>query len=272
MISRSLLADPTRPHWRRPGAPRPVAMTVFEPSGPGPYPVVLLSHGTGGEVGDLAWFAEGLAAGGHLVVGVDHHGNTSRESYDPRGFVRWWERPLDLSVALDAVLDTYDVDRDRIAVAGFSLGGYTAAALVGARVSTVAYAALAEDPGRAPVLPEYPNLVEDLRAVVDERGFADYVEECGRDVRDRRVRAAYLMAPMGGPLLDPDSLRGIGAPVRVVWGDADEILPPEVFARFYLTHVPDVSGRSLGADLGHYGFVSAAPPAGAVADALAFLG
>ncbi|WP_157641521.1 alpha/beta hydrolase family protein [Longispora albida] len=270
MITLSLV-DPSRPHWREAGAPRPVETVVFVPTGPGPHPVVLLSHGTGGEIADLAWFAEGLAAAGYLVAGVNHHGNTAREPYDPRGFVRWWDRPLDMSVALDGVLARYAADPARIMAAGFSLGGYTAVALAGARMSAAAYAALAASPEDAPPTPEYPDLDADLRAIIDEQDFAGYVAECGRDVRDRRVRAAYLMAPSGGPMLDPDSVARIGAPVRVVWGDADDILPPEAFAKFYLATVPDVSGRSLGAEVGHYDFVRGTLADVVVPDAVTFL-
>lgn len=48
-----------------------------------------------------------------------------------RASVRWWERPLDATFVLDEL-----GEREEIGVtgaAGFSIGGYTAAALLGAQ-------------------------------------------------------------------------------------------------------------------------------------------
>lgn len=53
------------------------------------FPVVLLSHGTGGTAASLGWLAHGLAAAGYVVLGVDHHGNTASEPYRAEGFLSW---------------------------------------------------------------------------------------------------------------------------------------------------------------------------------------
>jgi predicted dienelactone hydrolase len=70
-------------------------------SGMPAFPVLLLSHGTGGTAASLAWLARGLARRGFFVIGVDHHGNTGSEPYRPEGFLCWWERARDLTVILD---------------------------------------------------------------------------------------------------------------------------------------------------------------------------
>ncbi len=48
------------------------------------WPVVLLSHGTGGTAASLGWLAGRLAAAGFIVLGVDHHGNTAAGPTGPR--------------------------------------------------------------------------------------------------------------------------------------------------------------------------------------------
>src|SRR5688572_23095299 len=101
------LVDPDRPHWGQSDSPRPVPLTLWLPAGDGPHPVVLLSHGTGGAARDLARLAGALAADGFAAGGVDHHGDTYLQPYDPRGPGLWWERARDLSLALTYVLDTY---------------------------------------------------------------------------------------------------------------------------------------------------------------------
>jgi hypothetical protein len=85
----------------------------------------------------MAWLCRALVGAGFLAVAVDHHGNSFVDGYLPEGFAFWWERPRDLSFVLDRLGD------DRPAgAAGFPLGGYTAAALVGARVDEGLYRAL----------------------------------------------------------------------------------------------------------------------------------
>ena len=69
-----------------------------------------------------------------------HHGNTGYESNARLEAVAvWWDRPRDLSVLIDKLLAGprfgSRIDPRRIGVAGFSIGGYTALATVGARIS-----------------------------------------------------------------------------------------------------------------------------------------
>ena len=68
-----LLSDETRPHWADADARRPIRATVWMPEewAAQAAPVVLLSHGTGGEASDLAWLAQALCAEGFVVASVD---------------------------------------------------------------------------------------------------------------------------------------------------------------------------------------------------------
>jgi predicted dienelactone hydrolase len=67
---------------------------------PRKFPLVVLSHGTGGGAATLSWLAETLASNGYVVAAVNHHGNTAAEpSYRPQGFILWWERARDVSLS-----------------------------------------------------------------------------------------------------------------------------------------------------------------------------
>ena len=70
----------------------------------GSYPVVLMSHGLGGNFYTLGWLAAGLAKRGAIVVSVNHPNSTTRD-FDIRAGLDHWTRAEDLSVALDYILE-----------------------------------------------------------------------------------------------------------------------------------------------------------------------
>ena len=260
------LVDPARPALRGSG-PRPLRTTVWRPAA-ARSPVVLLSHGTGGHATNLAWLAEALADAGWAVVGVDHHGNTAADPpYVAEAFARWWERPLDLRRALDQVLAgaagqelAAALDPERVVAVGFSLGGYTAGALVGTRVSRAAFEAAARGRATLPPVPEYPGLVDELRA----RYGADpepLLAGCDDDVSDPRVRAAVLICPSVAVALDPASLAAVRCPVTVLSGGADDQVLPDVDIAIYAGRIPGAVHHSLGPGVRHYDLLDAATPA-----------
>lgn len=274
MSERHVWVDERRRHWRE-DSPRPVTVEVFRPPDDGPHPTVLLSHGTGGAVADLSWWAQPLADAGFAVIGVDHHGNNHITGYHAEAFAAWWDRPLDLSYALDRLGDAPFVDLDRVGVAGFSMGGYTAAALLGARIDPRIYAGLAAGQVAPPPTPEFPDLVAELLERWSPAQLTAAVETAVADYSDRRVRVGFLLAPSLGPALDPASLAAIDRPVMVCWGDADDTAAPAENALRYTELIPGARGRSLGADVDHYVFVRDASAGAPVrdtvlADSLAF--
>lgn len=264
------LADRSRPAYDdRPS--RPVRTTVWMPPGADRPPVVLLSHGTGGSVADLSWLATALVNAGIAVLGVDHHGNTYEEPYVAEGFARNWDRPRDMTFALDQLGDRFDLTR--VGAAGFSLGGYTAAALLGARLNTAVLRAIYDGELPPGPLPEFPDLLDQLRRRITDPDA--WLAEAGLSWRDDRVRAAFLMAPSQGMLLEPASLAAIDRPVEIRWGDADDNQVPAENARRYLSLIPGARGRSVGRDVGHYEFIHPGGDGAAIcpdvaADACAF--
>jgi predicted dienelactone hydrolase len=76
------------------------------PHAAGPrHPLIILSHGFGGTASDLAWLCTALAAHGFIAVAVNHPGNNALEAYTVEGYSLMWLRAVDLSAAIDAVLD-----------------------------------------------------------------------------------------------------------------------------------------------------------------------
>lgn len=108
----------------------------------GSHPLVVLSHGSGGNAAALGWIAGELAERGMVVVAPNHPGTTSRDSL-PSETVKIWERPADLSAVIDHSLQgglgDVQIDPTRIGAIGFSLGGYSVLGDAGARVTKQGY-------------------------------------------------------------------------------------------------------------------------------------
>lgn len=122
------------------------------PVAQGVYPVVVLSHGMGGNIRSLAWLAAGLAERGAVVVSVNHPNSTWGDFDLARG-LEHWSRVQDLSVALDAVLGDPElaahIDAGRVMAAGFSYGGWTALSMGGLRGDHAGYVAHCDTYGAA---------------------------------------------------------------------------------------------------------------------------
>ena len=110
--------------------------TVYENAEPltGKHPVVLLSHGWGGNFARMSWLASGLVERGAIVVAVNHPNSTTGD-LDNLDALNHWTRAQDLTAALDQVLQDPQfkpvIDATRIYAAGFSYGGWTALSLGG---------------------------------------------------------------------------------------------------------------------------------------------
>lgn len=257
--------DDERPNWSADG-PRPIRAHVWRPDQT-MGGTILVSHGTGGSAEEMEWLTGAFAAAGFLSVAVDHHGNNSVDGYEPEGFARWWERPRDLSVVLDRL--GADEDLGPVGAAGFSLGGYTAAALLGARVDAELYAALFAGTIPAVPPPEYPSLVEELRARLSDDDVAGWVADAGRDYSDARVRSAFLVCPAIARMLDEGSLAAVDRPVAIRSAGADDIAPPVDNADVYAQSIPGAELRSVGVEVGHYAFIGSNPEGSDVRDRVA---
>ena len=190
-------------------------------------PLIVLSHGTGGGAAGMAWLAETLASNGYIVAAVNHHGNTAAEpSYQLQGFMLWWERARDISVLIDKLLADPQfgahIDPSRIGVAGFSLGGYTALATVGARLAYQQWKSFCASQPAEPTCnlpPEASFSMENVQQLLDrDDRVKEAVSHAHESFRDARIRAAFAIAPALGPVMTEASLAEVKVPVRIIVG------------------------------------------------------
>jgi len=237
-----------------------VAQNASIPIAPSKFPLILLSHGTGGTALSLAWFGSALAARGFIVAGVNHPGNNAAEPYTVEGFSTWWERARDLSEVLNALLKdpTFGtrIDGNRIAAAGFSLGGYTMIEIAGGITDPAAFMDFCASPKadaicRSP--PEFPTLIEDFKKLMKEE--PDFLRHASDSYRDPRVRGVFVMAPALGPAFRPASLTKISIPVQIVAGEGDSNVPVGSGAKYLAANIPGAKLLIFEGTVGHYVFL-----------------
>lgn len=282
------LHDTTRQHCNG-GGPRPVIWSAWYPAQPlahpppqrantvfrlddvhpdapiglgDEFPVVMMSHGTGGSPESLGWLAGTVAAQGHVVIAPHHHGNTGSEPYRPEGFVCWWERATDISILLSVLGQSGPfagrLDLDRVSALGYSLGGYTALALAGARTSFANFVGWLDAKGAAFAGPrEFPDLAADMVALHQSSGpFRLSWQRQGDSFADPRIGCVIAIAPPP-PVraFDIGSLGEIACPVTLVTGEADTEAPTPDCTAWLLQANPRFRWVSAGQHVGHYTFL-----------------
>ena len=229
------------------------------------YPLVLLSHGTGGSAVMMLWLGHYLAARGYIVAAVNHHGNTAAEKQrNAQGFLLYWERAKDLRVVLDKMLADpvfgAHIDRARIGAAGFSLGGYTVISIAGGVFSPTEFDRFCHSRRKdftcepQPEFPDAPKLFAELKktdVVVQES-----LRHASDSYRDKRIKRVFAIAPALGSGFTRAGLSRIAIPVRIVVGQADEVAPPATNARRYASFIKGATLTVLSGNVGHYTFLA----------------
>ncbi|MGB8264770.1 MAG: hypothetical protein WCE44_00405 [Candidatus Velthaea sp.] len=238
------------------------------------YPLVVVSHGTGGTSMDVSWLCAGLAAAGYIVASLDHPGNNALEAPTVAGQTLWWMRANDLSRVIDGVLASArfgpHIDPARIGAAGFSLGGHTVLTIAGARSDPTLLDAYCARKPATPVCtgeatPDQPDVIARSKALAaSDPGYRAAAAANADSHRDPRVKAVFSIAPALGPAIVPASLAEIAIPVELVAGIGDPILPvidnaiPDALA------IPDARLVLLPRTVEHYTFLTDCAPAGRV--------
>jgi predicted dienelactone hydrolase len=215
---------------------------------PGSFALIVHSHGTGGDHFNHHDTLSALARAGFVAAAVRH----PRDNYlDSSGFATDLQligRAHHIVALIDAVLAdrTFGplVDKRRIGMAGFSAGGYTTLLIAGA----VPDFSLAAEYRRA--VPDDPYRARS-EAADRQRGKLDL-----KVVADKRVRAAFVMAPAAGYVFDRAGLSKVDVPVRLYRPTADEMLLHPWHAERVARMLPKPPEYQLIEGAGHYVFLA----------------
>jgi predicted dienelactone hydrolase len=178
----------------------------------GPYPLVVVSHGYPGNRFLLSPVAENLASKAYVVVSIDHTDSTYSDQAAFASTLR--NRPLDVSFVIDEMVKANRdvnspfkdlIDENRIALIGYSMGGYGVINKLGGGFS--------EKAAQFAGLP--PDALTPLQSA-----NPDFAKR-----RDPRIQAAVAFGPWGWNqgFWDAEGLKGIRTPMLFIAGGVDDV-------------------------------------------------
>ncbi|OJV07781.1 MAG: hypothetical protein BGO14_04650 [Chlamydiales bacterium 38-26] len=206
-------------------------------------PIVLISHDYAGDPHQLSWLIQGLAHQGFLVLGIQH-----RDTVEGKAHLNHWQRALDLSKMIDqfskSPLSGWG-NLNKIAVVGYSLGGTTAIIVAG---------------GRTTKLKNFKQESKDFSAEeiakINEALPTLNKTQMSKDWRDKRIKAAFVMAPSWPGLFDEMTLRKITIPIYILSVDADQGVKSKNNAEHLTKNIPQSIHQQIPGKAGPYVFIS----------------
>jgi predicted dienelactone hydrolase len=174
-------------------------------------PLIVISHGRAGWFGGHHATAAALADAGFVVAAIDHPGDNGSDKSRSGDLASLVERPADIKRLIDFMLggwaNSARLDRDRIGLFGYSMGGYTGLVVIGAL------------PDLRKDLPGCEG--SDFRACEQLRDGEVPVEQ---PTHDTRIKAAVIADPGPGIFFPAASLKAVKVPVQL-WSSDPKLAP-----------------------------------------------
>jgi predicted dienelactone hydrolase len=212
------------------------------PAASGSFPLIVISHGSGGSHLVYRTLAEHLARNG-FVVAMPEHPRNNRNNNDLEGTAaNLANRPRHVHLVIDWAFSSEAFGSclipDTVAIIGNSMGGYTALATAGG------------------VPTAFPHEAAYAQGADDQRPRQIEV------IPDSRVKALVLLAPAAAWFMAPGALRGVQVPI-LLWTAEKDSYTPEFHAQIIKAGVPDQTRieHRIAANAGHFSFLSPFPEA-----------
>ena len=214
----------------------PYSMNVSINSAPkeGVFPLILISHGSGG--GHLLYrtLAHHLASNG-FIVGLPEHPFNNRNNNSLEGTVEnLTNRPRHLSIAINWFFRSSEfkgfLKPDSVSIIGHSMGGYTALVVAGGVPTSFPHESPSKQPEQISVAP------------------------------DPRVKALVLLAPATVWFMAKGALSEVNLPILMLTAEKDKFTP-DFHGQIIFEGVPDNSKiqHRIIENAGHFSFLSPFP-------------
>ena len=228
------------------------------PLAAGQFPLIVLSHGSGGNNTSMAWLADKLVQQGMVVVAANHPGSTTGNSI-PAESAQLWLQTEDISFIISALLSDSRwksvLDNQPVGVIGHSKGGYSAIAALGATLSFPRFIAGCQQQ------PEQANCQFYTRADVKLKALP--VRKFEGNYADKRLRFAVALDPGMVPFYQNSSLFHLTAPLLLI--NAHYFISPNMALNLggsewiKQLNPPGITTRTL-AHSGHFDFLPTCKP------------
>lgn len=220
----------------------------------GRFPLIMMSHGTGGHRFNQFFIAEFLASHGYIVAAVEHPLNNYLNNTAQGTVANLWHRPIDVSFVIGELLRhrqfSTQINRDLIGFVGHSIGGYTGLVLAGA-------------------VPGFQLVIQYCSEHSEDRLMCDTLtSEIEKDInddfdftslKDPRIKALFIMAPALAQAFDRENTLGVNLPIFITESGKDEVLPkPFNIDRYRSTLSGDVEYFKF-SNAGHYVYIHECP-------------
>jgi predicted dienelactone hydrolase len=209
-------------------------------------PLVVVSHGRGGNFIGHHDTAEALADTGFIVAAINHPGSTTSDVSRVGDLSALVERPTDIKRLIDFLLGASpaasNIDPERIGFFGFSMGGYTGLVVIGA------------NPDWAIPLCQKSSAAPTCEQILRKEFRVQPL------THDPRVKAAVIADPFS-TFFAADGFAAVKAPVQL-WASergGDDVTPESVAA--VERNQPAKHEYYVVPNSGHFAFLTICPPA-----------
>ncbi|MCG8707284.1 alpha/beta fold hydrolase [Brenneria sp. 4F2] len=226
----------------------------------GLHPLVIISHGYGGNWRNQLWLAHQLAKKGYVVAAPNHPGTTSNDM-KPAVAAKLWLRPEDVSRVITALQADSSIAGNtapgQVAVIGHSLGGWTALAIAGARFDAARF----ETDCLTQKKLESCMVYQAIGAGKNDASRA----RLNASARDERVSAVVSLDLGLARGFTPESLAAVKIPVLVVAaGVPNPAIPAALESRSLMAFLPEKTAQyGEVANATHFSFMQLCKPGAA---------
>jgi predicted dienelactone hydrolase len=186
-------------------------------------PLIVISHGLGGDRTTFDYLAKHLASYGFAVAVPEHPGSNASQIQallngfankvtPPRELI---DRPLDIKYLLDALETDYGerINVQRVGIIGQSFGAYTALAVAGAEINWNSLQSNCE------------NLDDSWNLSLLLQCLALDLPQSELKLKDDRIVSAIAINPLTSAIFSKTGLERIKIPVMFMSGSSDPITP-----------------------------------------------